>query len=190
MKLPPPKTRVAIYARSATTSATAAIDAQIMSCRQYAQRHGWIEAGVYIDTARSGSTMSGRDGFFNMMAAADRGEFSLVLVEHLDRLNRGPFATLQVVEEFEALGVHVCTVASGLVDDIAAAASAIYARHQTLARSERARRSRTGRMRRKIPLAEAATVQRIFDMFTAGLDVAEICRRLNQEGAPGSPDKS
>lgn len=86
---PPPGSLYAVYARYSTDHQTfKSIEDQLTLCRAYAARHGWIEAGAYHDAARSGATVIGRAGLFDMLAAADRGEFSIILVEDLDRLSR------------------------------------------------------------------------------------------------------
>ncbi len=79
--------------------------------RAFAATHGWVVAGVFEDGAKSGATFVGRDGLFAMMAAADRGEFSLVLVEELSRLSRRASEIHGVYDELRRLAVDICTLA-------------------------------------------------------------------------------
>ena len=102
--LPPPGTRYAVYARYSTGHQTfKSIEDQLTLCRAYAERQDWIEAGAYHDAERSGTTVIGRSGLFDMLAAADRGEFQVILVEDLDRLSRSASGTHGMLEEMEAL---------------------------------------------------------------------------------------
>lgn len=190
MKLPPPKTRAAIYARTATTPAAAAIDDQITSCRNFIEDQGWTEAGVYADAAGSGSTIATRDGFFTLMAAAGRGEFSVVLVSDIDRLSRSPSAVLQIVRELDDLGVAVCTVQSGLVDNMGVQSRAAMDSSNAGSSGGRGRRKSSATILREITHPDEAVVRRIYSLFACGLDVGEVCRRLNQKGAPDLPTAS
>lgn len=190
MKLPPPKTRAAIYARTATTPAAAAIDDQITSCRNFIEDQGWTEAGVYADAAGSGSTFASRDGLFTLMAAAGRGEFSVVLVSDIDRLSRSPSAVHQVVRELDELGVAVCTVQSGLVDAMSIQFKAATDSSNAGSLGGRGRRKSSATVRREITGPDEAVVRRIYSLVARGLDVGEVCRRLNQEGAPDLPTAS
>lgn len=115
--LPPPGTLFVHYAHYSTDHQTFKwIADQQTLCRAYAERHGWVEAGAYYDAARSGATMVGRAGLFDMLAAADRGEFALILVEDLDRFSHSASGTHGLLEEMEALDIVVCTVSNGVVD--------------------------------------------------------------------------
>lgn len=190
MKLPPPKTRAAIYARKATTSAATAIDDQITSCRNFIEDQSWTEGGVYADAAGSGSSIATRDGFFTLMAAAGRGDFSVVLVSDIDRLSRSPSAVLQIVRDLDDLGVAVCTVQSGLVDAMGVQFKAAMDSSNAGSLSGRGRRKSSATVRREITGPDEAVVRRIYSLFARGLDVGEVCRRLNQEGAPDRPTAS
>lgn len=77
--LPPPGTRYVHYSRYSTDHQTfKSIEDQQTLCRAYAERQGWVEVAAYHDAARSGATMVGRAGLFDMLAAADRGEFAVI----------------------------------------------------------------------------------------------------------------
>lgn len=208
--LPPAGTPVAIYARYSTSlQSPLSIEDQVSLCRDYLQRHGWVEAGVFADPERSATSWVGRDGYFSMMAAADRGEFSLVLVEDLDRLSRVPSATHLVVEELEALDILVCTVSSGIVTDMEVAFKAAQNSRYVRGLSEKVRRGQAGMVRRglhagsiaygykklvtedgprgqrQINDKEAEIVRRIYRMYAAGMSMLDICRQLNREEIPG-----
>lgn len=210
----PPGTPVAIYARySSSLQSPLSIEDQVALCRDYIQRHGWIEAGVYADAERRGTSWAGRDGYFSMMADADRGKFGIVLVEDLDRLSRVPSATHLVVEELEALDIVVCTVSSGIVDDVDVAFKAAHNSRYVRGLADKVRRGQSGMVRRglnagsvaygyrkkvmpdgqrghrEIVPEEAAIVVRVYRMAAAGLSGLEISRQLNAEGIPGPRGK-
>lgn len=212
--MPPAGTPVAIYARySSSLQSPMSIEDQVALCRDYIQRHGWVEVGVYVDAERRGTTWVGRDGYFSMMADADRGKFSIVLTEDLDRLSRVPSGTHLVIEELEALDIVVCTVSSGIVDDVDVAFKAAQNSRYVRGLAEKVRRGQSGMVRRglnagsvaygyrkkimpngerghrEIVPEEAAIVQRIFRMAAAGLSGLDISRQLNAESVPGPRGK-
>lgn len=190
MKLPPPKTRAAIYARKATTPAAVAIDDQITSCRNFIEDQSWTESGVYVDAKGSGSTFANRDGFSTLMAAAGRDEFSVVLVSDIDRLSRSASAVLQIVRELDDLGIAVCTVQSGLLDTLGVQFKAAMDSSNAGSSGGRGRRKSSATILREITGPDEAVVRRIYSLFARGLDVGEVCRRLNQEGASDQPTAS
>lgn len=215
MNLPPPGTRVAIYARYSTNmQAFKSIEDQVALCREYAGRLGWSIVDAYYDAERSGTTLVGRGGFFKMMAAADHGEFSVVLTEDLDRLSRTPSQTHGIVEELEALDINICTVSGGMVSDMEVAFKATQNSRYVKQLAEKTRRGQEGTVRsgrisgsiaygyrkafspdglngyREICREEAAVVERIFKDYAAGVSTMAICKALNAEGVPGPRGKA
>lgn len=186
MTLPPSGTPVAIYVRTATTTTATATNNQIQACRQFAQALDWVEVGAYIDAACSGSTVTDRDGLSRMVSAAERGEFSVLLVAQLDRISRNPGALYRTVEDLHAFGVQVCTVDRGMIADIELAFEAARGPHDA-----------TSWVRKEFdevgpnPCAsegvDNAVVQRLYDMLTARL-AAEISR-LDSADDAGTPQK-
>ena len=159
---PPSATRVAIYARSSTAmQSVESIEDQLGRCHDYAARHRWVVAEAYFDAGRSGAALVGPEGLFRMMAAADHGEFDLVLVEDLDRLSRSASDTRAIVEDLGDMDVGVCTVASGMVSNLEVAFKAVRGRAHA------------------IDLNQAAAVQRLFLDHVAGFSALDIARALN-----------
>lgn len=212
--LPPPGTRFVHYARYSTDHQTfKSIEDQQTLCRAYAERHGWVEVGAYHDAARSGATMVGRAGLFAMLAAADQGDFALILVEDLDRLSRSASGTHGMLEEMEALDITVCTVSSGVVDDIEVAFKAAQNARMLKGQAEKVRRGQEGTVKdgrisgkvaygyrqvlalngkngqREPDPAQAAVVKRIMTDYVSGLTPLEITKALNAEGVPGPNGK-
>jgi site-specific DNA recombinase len=142
---PPPGSLYAKYARYSTEHQTfKSIEDQLTLCQAYAEQHGWIEAGTYFDAARSGASVIGRAGLYEMFAAADRGEFSIILVEDLDRLSRSASGAHGMIEEMEALDITVCTVSSGPVTDMEVAFKAAKNARDLKVQAEKTRRGQEG----------------------------------------------
>ena len=211
---PPPGSLYAVYARYSTDHQTfKSIEDQLTLCRAYAERHGWIEAGAYHDAARSGATVIGRAGLFDMLAAADRGEFSIILVEDLDRLSRSASGTHGMVEEMEALDITVCTVSSGPVTDMEVAYKATQNARYLKVQAEKTRRGQEGTVkdgrisgqiaygyrkvasldgkngRREVDPDQAKVVRRIFREYLEGRTPLDIAKGLNADGVPGPRGK-
>ena len=208
--LPPSGTRYAVYARYSTGHQTfKSIEDQLTLCRAYAERQGWVEAGAYHDAERSGTTVIGRSGLFAMLAAADRGEFTVILVEDLDRLSRSASGTHGMLEEMEALDIVVCTVSSGVVSDMEVAFKAAQNARYVKGQAEKTRRGQEGTVKdgrisgqpaygyrmvlalngkngqREPDPVQAAVVRRIMTDYVAGMTPLEIAKALNAEGVPG-----
>ena len=208
--LPPPGTRYVPYARYSTGHQTfKSIEDQLTLCRAYAERQGWVEVGAYHDAERSGTTVIGRSGLFAMLAAADRGEFAVILVEDLDRLSRSASGTHGMLEEMEALDIVVCTVSSGVVSDMEVAFKAAQNARYVKGQAEKTRRGQEGTVKdgrisgqpaygyrmvlalngkngqREPDPAQATVVRRIMTDYVAGMTPLEIAKALNAEGVPG-----
>jgi site-specific DNA recombinase len=212
--LPPPGSRFAVYARYSTSlQSFKSIEDQLTYCREYAKRLGWTEAGAFHDAERSGTTLIGRDGFFSMMAAADRGEFTIVLVEDLDRLSRTASSTHGILEELESLDITVCTVSSGVVTDMEVAFKATQNARYVKGLVEKTRRGLEGTVKagritgrlaygykkkfspdglngeRLIDEEEAVVIVRIYKDVANGVSLIALCHALNAEGVPGPKGK-
>lgn len=73
--------------------------------RQLAAARRWKVAAVFID--RISGVKDSRPGLDEMMAAARRGEFSVILVWRFDRLSRSASHFLGTVAELERIGVDL-----------------------------------------------------------------------------------
>jgi len=208
--LPPAGSRYAIYARYSTVHQHfKSIEDQIRLCEEYAVRQGWRKAGAFHDAERSGTTFEGRAGFFAMMAAADRGEFEVLVVEDLDRLTRQASGAHGLVEELEFLDIVICTVHSGPVSDMEVAFKAVQNASYVKNMAAKSRRGVEGTVKnglqsgrvpygynkvftpdgkngqRQINPTEAPHVIRIMKDYAAGVSPLAICRALTAEGVPG-----
>ncbi len=81
--------RAAIYLRRSTEEQSASIESQRVHTREYAAKHGLTVVAEFVDSGISGvKTAAIRKGFKQLIAAADRKDFDVILVWDLSRLTR------------------------------------------------------------------------------------------------------
>jgi len=108
--------RAAIYARySSENQRPESIEDQVAACRRLAAQRGFsvLEDHIYADQAQSGARRD-RQGLSALVAAAQNGQFDVVLVDDLSRLARDNYLMLSVIAELHFEGVRVVSVADGL----------------------------------------------------------------------------
>ena len=105
--------RAVIYARVShdTQDIANSIEAQLDHCRKFIAQQGWVEAGVYLDEAKSGR-YSDRPGFQKM--AADAGQkdhsFDVIVVWKLNRFARNKRDSVIYKELLRSHGVEVVSI--------------------------------------------------------------------------------
>jgi DNA invertase Pin-like site-specific DNA recombinase len=104
--------RAAIYTRVSKASRDANTKAydqnpkvQEAPLRQLARQRGWKVTAVYSD--RISGAKDTRPGLAELMTAARRGEFDVLLVWRFDRLSRSAAHFLATVQELERIGVDL-----------------------------------------------------------------------------------
>lgn len=216
--LPPPGSRVAIYSRYSTDrQKQSSIEGQERLCAAYSADRKWEEFKRFSDSERSGTTTMGRAGLFEMLAAAERGEFDVLLVEDIDRTSRDAADMHQIAKELDELDIVICTVAGGVVTNIELAFKAVQNQEfikQVVEKSKRGQELAVsqGRMSGSIPYGyrkvtklnargepinglrephpeRAAILQRAHKEFDAGRSTFKICATLNAEGVRGPKGK-
>jgi site-specific DNA recombinase len=216
--LPPPGTRVVIYARYSTKHQDfRSIEGQVALCREYAEKHGWVVVKVYADPERSGTTLEGRIEFIQMMSDARTGKFELVLVEDIDRASRDAADTHTFAKTLDELDIVLCSVSNGVTSNMEltfkAAQNSEYAK-QSREKTKRGQRLtvENGRISgsiaygfRKVHTIGADgkpvngiweidptriwVIRRIFAEYFAGVSTHAICTALNNEGIPSPRGK-
>jgi len=93
---------VAIYARVSTHKQN--VDMQSNELRAFADRVGWQIVGEYIDENFTGSNTK-RPAFIEMMNAAKKRKFNILLVWRLDRLSRSLKDLINTIDELGAMGI-------------------------------------------------------------------------------------
>lgn len=86
-----PEKTIAIYARVSTDKQK--VDMQLNELRQFAARSGWEIYEEYIDQNFTGANTN-PPAFHEMMEAARKRRFDVLLVWKLDRLGRPPVSPL------------------------------------------------------------------------------------------------
>jgi DNA invertase Pin-like site-specific DNA recombinase len=95
--------RAAIYARVSTPEQH--VETQVYDLRQLASQRGFEVVAEYTDQGISG-TKARRPGLDALMGDARKSKFSIVLVAAFDRVARSTKHFLQVMDEFDDLGIE------------------------------------------------------------------------------------
>jgi DNA invertase Pin-like site-specific DNA recombinase len=95
--------KAAIYARVSTRDQH--IDTQLLQLREFATRRGFEIVAEYQDVGISG-TKAKRPGLDALLRDARQGKVSLVAVAAFDRIARSTKHFLEVIEEFDSLGIE------------------------------------------------------------------------------------
>jgi DNA invertase Pin-like site-specific DNA recombinase len=170
------------------------LEAQRAAVTAEAERRGWELVHVYEDSHASGKSMNGRPGLAATLEAVEQGEAAVLLVAKLDRLSRSlvDFAGLTQRAQRKgwqlvALDVNIdtTTAAGALVANVMASVAewerrAIGERTAAALAVKKAQGVQLGRPREM----SEETIERIAALYQAGLTVAAIARRLNEEGVP------
>lgn len=97
--------QVALYVRVSSQEQIEgySLDAQERAGRAYAEAHGWEVTAIYRDEGRSARTddVGKRPAFGQMLADAERGVFTVLIVHKLDRFARNLRMTLEMLERLE-----------------------------------------------------------------------------------------
>jgi DNA invertase Pin-like site-specific DNA recombinase len=203
----------ALYARYSTEmQSVASIEDQLRICARLAAQHGFNIVGSYHDAAMSGGTAQ-RPAYQQMLEAARRHEFDVIIAEDTSRLWRNLAEQAPRLAELADLGVHVVThdldtrsESAGILGAVLGASSETYRKEiarrtrrglEGLARKGKptggraygyisARKSGTGQV--EINQDEADVVHRIFKLYADGASPRAIAARLNQQNvaSPGS----
>lgn len=202
--------KAAIYARYSTDKQSeASIPDQFRQCEKLAQRNGFTVVAKFQDAAISGGTTS-RPGYQDLLAAARRRDFQVIVAEDSSRLWRNLAEQAPRIAELRDLGIHVVTHDLDTRQESAAILGAVMGAMGEQYRQEIGRRTRRGlegRARankptggkaygyraieggREIDPEQAAVVVRIFTMYADGHSPRAIADKLNVEGVP-SPGSS
>lgn len=99
-------TRAAIYARISTADDRQTLTNQLRELQEYAARSSWEIVATFTDQL-SGAAKA-RPGLEQLMEAASRRQFEIVLIWDLSRLTRkGPASAFELIERLKASGVDL-----------------------------------------------------------------------------------
>ena len=201
-----PKKRAAIYARYSTDlQSERSAEDQIALCREFAEREGLAIAATYLDEARSGASVLGRDGLLDLLDAARQGKFEVVVVEALDRLSRDMEDLAGLHKRLSFLGLEIRAVHEGVANTVLVGLRGLVGQLYREDNVLKIRRGMSGRAKdgrspgglaygyepvpgetgaRRIVEAEAEVVRRIFAEYLAGKSPRDIAHGLNADAIP------
>jgi DNA invertase Pin-like site-specific DNA recombinase len=111
--IPLERPRAVAYARySSEQQRAASIDDQLRNCRRRADAEGWLIIREYADRAITGADSS-RPQYREMLSAADRDEFEILIVDDLSRLARDQVESERVIRRLEFKGIRLVATADG-----------------------------------------------------------------------------
>ncbi|NIE81508.1 recombinase family protein [Asaia sp. As-1742] len=205
--------KVALYARySSDNQRDASIEDQLRLCRDHAARQDWTVVDSYSDRAVSGASLL-RPGIQELMQDAQRGKFSIVLAEAMDRISRDQEDIAGVFKRLSFAGVRIITLSEGDVTHLhiglKGTMNALFLKDL----ADKTRRGLRGRVEagksggglcygydvvrqfdgaggairgeRTINEDEARIVRRVFKEYAAGKAPRAIGLGLNADGVPG-----
>lgn len=111
--------RCAIYARySSDLQKETSIDDQVRNCRQAASQRNWnvVDLLIRADRGLSASTLRGRVELTRLLeiASSKPRPFDYLLVDDTSRLSRNKIDQLQIIEDFQAVGVNILFVSQNI----------------------------------------------------------------------------
>ena len=199
-------TRAALYARySSDLQSDTSIEDQFRLCREHAKRSGLEVVAEYADAAKSGASLFGRDGAFDLMADAQAGRFEVVIVESLDRLSRDQEDLARLYKRLSFKGIKIEQVHGGRADEIQVGVRGLLGALYLKDLADKTRRGLAGKVasgqsaggkaygyrpvkgepgQLEIVDEEAEIVRRIFDEYAKGTGARQIAIRLNRDGIP------
>ncbi len=199
-----------IYARfSSHAQNEQSIEGQLAECYNFAQRNDLRITHEYIDRALTGTTDK-RPEFLQMIEDSKRKGFQYVLVYQLDRFARNRYDSATYKAKLKKNGVRVLSAKENITDD----ASGILiegvlesmAEYYSAELSQKIKRgiaisaSKCKFFGGSVPLGykvneqkdfiidedTAPIVRKLFEMFVAGYNYADLIRYLNERGIPTS----
>lgn len=194
-----------IYARySSHAQRDASIDQQLAVCRAFAARGGIDVIDVYTDRALTG-TNDNRPGFRRMIADAQKGRWSYVIVYALDRFSRDRYDAATNKHKLRQAGVKVISATEPISDEPAGILMESmlegWAEYYSRELSAKVRRGHADNAKKcmvngALPLGycrgadgkyqivpeEAAVVREIFHRVAAGEALVNITNDLNARG--------
>jgi len=177
--------RVAIYCRVSTLDQST--DSQLLDLRRYVAERQWNIYKEYVDEGISG-TKDSRPALDELMDAARKRKFDVVLVWRFDRFARSTKHLILALEEFRNLGIDFVSYQEN-IDTSSPLGSAIFTIISAVAQLERdiiAERVKSGLRRAKEngkklgrPRGTALDVEKIRGPRKKGWSLKQIAKALN-----------
>ena len=199
------KKATAIYARysSHAQDGGTSIEVQLDACGKGLEPASFRE---YVDRARTGRSMVGREALLRLLADAEAGQIDRVLVYKYDRIGRNLAETSAIIAQLEDSGVEVVSVTEGK-DQLARGMHLVISEHYSRVLAERTRDGlmqrfkqhastggpppygyqsleENGTKRLRVNEGEAAIVRGIFGDYLSGKGFKEIAHDLHRRNVP------
>lgn len=208
--------KVAAYCRVSTDMEIQkqSLETQMAAYNKVIKEHpGWVLAGIYADRGISGTTVRHREEFKHMIEDARQGKIQYILAKSIARFSRNTVDALAYVRELKSYGVSVYFEKEKLdtgsaVSEFLLSIFAAAAQEEIISLSNNMKVGRRMRYAAGIPQwahvygyylgdngewlikeDEAIIVRRIFDEYTTGKSLPEICKGLMEDGIPSSGGK-
>ncbi len=200
--------RTVAYARySSDAQREASLDDQLRNCTQYCTRANWPAPTAFSDAAMSG-THAERPGYRALIAAIERGDFDVLLVDDLSRLSRDSNEAGRIMRRLAWHSIRLIGVSDGTDTsrdghELDTGIRAVINEHYVRDLAKKTHRGLTGRAldgasagglpygyvvtstgHRAIHTEQAAIVCRIYDEYLAGRAPRTIAAGLNADGVP------
>ncbi|MBX9455884.1 MAG: recombinase family protein [Rhizobium sp.] len=198
--------RAAVYARYSTDLQNdRSVEDQISLCKSHAERIGAEVVTEYFDRAMSGASMFGRQGLAQMIQAAERGEFQVLIAEAPDRISRDIADLAHVHKTLKFRGIEINCINGGEIDTVQVGMYGVIGQMQREEGAKKTKRGMLGVVRSgrnaggksygyeplpgqkgelRIVEAEAEIIRRVFQLYADGMSPRAIAGILNREGAP------
>lgn len=209
--------KVAAYCRVSTDMEIQkkSLDTQIAAFNKVIEEHpGWVLAGIYADKGISGTTVRHREEFKRMIEDAKAGKIQYILAKSISRFARNTVDTLAYVRELKTYGVSVFFEKEKLdtgnaVSEFLLSIFAASAQEEIISLSNNMKVGK--RMRYAAGITqwthvygyrcaedgtwyvdpeEAKVIRRVFDEYTSGRTLPQICKGLMEDGIPSSGGKT
>lgn len=178
--------RVALYTRISTKDGRQDLDNQLNALREYASKMGWIITQEFSD--QESGAKAEREGLKQMLAAATRRGFDVLLVFDLSRLTRGgPGTAFTIIDRLNRNGVKFWSFtqehfrSSGPAGDLLIAIAAYIAQQERESMQQRIKAGidRARRAGRTIgPPRSVIDVKRATELRNHGHSIREIAAIL------------
>ncbi len=203
--------RAVIYARYSTDLQNdKSVEDQIRLCKGHADRHGFEVVNEFYDRAKSGASMFGRPGLADLMQAAERGEFDVLISEAPDRVSRDIADLAHVHKQLTFRGVEMNCVNGGQMSTVQIGMYGLVGQMQREEGAKKVKRGMVGVIRSgrnaggkaygyrpvlgkpgelEIVEEEASIIRRIFELYASGVSPRSIAGILNGENIPAPRGK-
>ena len=171
---------------------------------------GWYLAGIYADEGISGMNSINRAGFMQMIEDCRMGKIDLILTKSISRFSRNVLDTIDYVRELRDLGIRIIFEEEkidtlNMESEFLLTVISAMNQQEVFNTSAHVKAGLRMKMQRgeivgaskfygydynkidktlSINEKEADVVRKIFRLYIEGVNPAEICRRLRDEGIP------